>query len=419
MTGISYSAVQSSDWLMRRIDDALITAESNHTNIRRADNDHRNRWKYVGVSSDTLRSWNIDPRDARYLSRSTRACLADQYCFRATNMLTGEVKHHSARCKSPRCPRCAPTRKKINYVRTKHVLDISGMESVFYSVMTLDIVKINKHHDVGPRDTYKWVSWSWDKMMKRIRRLYPDVKYVQTLERQIETQACHTNTLFFSREMMREYCFSPMEFLKWFKRIAKECGFGAQVTMERGRNSDALANYLSDSAGKGDDGTRPNWAGHITKLSQLPYNAPKGTRLLRASHGFLPALNRKKVGPSMFLYEFMKANAQEMDKASEAADKHREVYDLPPSMPLLGDGSEVEPKSDSEPTNAHTVVCGGIEAKQNPADVLDVYRNISPHDGGNMGQGELPICLETYRKHRTVVSVGDMEVDRLGDCVVT
>jgi hypothetical protein len=69
--------------------------------------------------------------------------------------------------------------------------------------------------------------------------------------------------------------------------VVDRAGFGIMSTAEAARSGDAVAGYITKIAGKVDQTT-----GEITKLCQLPYNAPLRFRRLATGKGFLPP--RKK-----------------------------------------------------------------------------------------------------------------------------
>lgn len=72
-----------------------------------------------------------------------------------------------------------------------------------------------------------------------------------------------------------------------FLRHALESGYGVQSTAERGRDTGALAGYITKLAGEAGA-----LASEVAKLTQLPTNAPVRFRRLRAGKGFLPPRHR-------------------------------------------------------------------------------------------------------------------------------
>lgn len=70
-------------------------------------------------------------------------------------------------------------------------------------------------------------------------------------------------------------------------RHALESGYGVQSTAERGRDTGALAGYITKLAGEAGA-----LASEVAKLTQLPTNAPVRFRRLRAGKGFLAPRHR-------------------------------------------------------------------------------------------------------------------------------
>jgi hypothetical protein len=77
----------------------------------------------------------------------------------------------------------------------------------------------------------------------------------------------------------REAILASREFLD----VVLRSGFGLQTTAERARSAETVASYIVKLSGE-TDGT----IGEVTKLCQLPVNAPLRFRRLRSGVGFLP-----------------------------------------------------------------------------------------------------------------------------------
>jgi len=65
--------------------------------------------------------------------------------------------------------------------------------------------------------------------------------------------------------------------------VVTRAGFGIQSTAERAQSAEALASYIVKLSGEADQ-----LVGEVTKLCQLPVNAPVRFRRLRSGKGFLP-----------------------------------------------------------------------------------------------------------------------------------
>jgi hypothetical protein len=143
-----------------------------------------------------------------------------------------------------------------------------------YLVLTFDPSKW-----ASPWESYKGAVRCWDRLRKRLTRRYGRIEYIQTWERH-QSGWPHANLVIRNAAIAAAV---DKDADAWNHRILRPaavgCGFGYKTWAEGIRNRDATAGYLVklsrelvDADGKG----------------QVPVNAPKNFRRLRASRGLLP-----------------------------------------------------------------------------------------------------------------------------------
>jgi hypothetical protein len=96
----------------------------------------------------------------------------------------------------------------------------------------------------------------------------------------------HLNVMLVGTPELLESIDSGDAYARWLIGPAVRAGWGWRLTIERARDADAVAGYLVKLA---------RTAGELTKSSQLPLDAPRGTRRVRSSRGFLGPLREKSV----------------------------------------------------------------------------------------------------------------------------
>lgn len=163
-----------------------------------------------------------------------------------------------------------------DFVRCKEAILSLGPHWVYF-VFTLN-QKQFKNEWAG----YRAGVFLWDKMRKRLTRCYAKIAYLQTWEKNVETDFPHMNVVVHN-EKIWELCEGDgfWEFRREWNPIAIACGFGLRFYVEPLRAGMSL-----------------DLAGYLTKLSreltgagvknQVPVNAPLHFRRLRASRGLLP-----------------------------------------------------------------------------------------------------------------------------------
>jgi hypothetical protein len=130
-----------------------------------------------------------------------------------------------------------------------------------------------------PFELFKVAIYCWSRLRKRIIREYGDIQYIQTWERH-KSGFPHVHIALSNIEMYeREFSGGKETFDELIRNHAVESGFGKRGWLEPLRDQSAFAGYLTKLAreltGRGKD-------------YQIPTNAPKHFRRLRASVGLLP-----------------------------------------------------------------------------------------------------------------------------------
>lgn len=208
-------------------------------------------------------------------------------------------------CRSWRHPgKCAATRSGEDFGRIFAALGPYPAEHVVFAVLT---VKPTEWKDEAA--AYEGLRDCWRSFAKAVRREWGEMVYVSTVEKTRRGWP-HLNVIMVSPGLGESLEEMPAFVLQWFKDHADACGFGNQVFLERARTKQQVAGYvvkLADmavaaEAAEGEeapdlDAVRKagehtarsgKTVGEVVKLSQLPRNAPKGFRRLRASPRFLP-----------------------------------------------------------------------------------------------------------------------------------
>lgn len=141
-------------------------------------------------------------------------------------------------------------------------------------------------------DLFRFGVKSWGKLRKRMIEQFGTLKYVQTWEIH-KSQYPHCNVVIANKSLQvhateadRRRAFrKPMEetFDGWFTQTIQNCGFGKQYKLSSLHNRSLMAGYLTKLANE--------LTGAAVK-DQVPVNAPRHFRRLRASIGLLEKRGR-------------------------------------------------------------------------------------------------------------------------------
>lgn len=226
----------------------------------------------------------------------------------------GEPVEAPFRCKSWRCPRCRSDVALVDYARIAQALAARG--PWVYVVVTLP----GAARRASIWSQYREVGRIWDRRMRgRLRRRYGRVEYVQTWESH-RNGTPHANVVLGGESLIGDVdelgdggeSYHPRlrrrvrvpRWRRWWMAQARAAGFGRVGWVERlwdgapdaPRPTDGMASYmvtLAHSLGALErrsplDRTAGELARADHKAAQVPVQAPKGFRRLRASRGTLP-----------------------------------------------------------------------------------------------------------------------------------
>lgn len=260
------------------------------------------------------------------------------------------------RCKSWRCRgECQRKDAAITFRRIQQAFEPFAADSVCFLVLTLD--RDGTHNGEGWPDTetaYRELARMCRLLLKRLRRRWPDIgSHWVAIPEAHRSGWPHVNLLIAS----------PMlaAFLRGCKPDASgrcvvrgdlwaqvvESGWGLQSTAEVARSPDALAGYIAklsgDIAEEGRRGGVPGaTSGEVVKLSQVPYNAPKGFRRLRSGRGFLPPRYPGRPGRTGRIVEACGRSARVIGHRPRAQDRATKTASYKALFDAVGRAREAE-----------------------------------------------------------------------------
>jgi len=128
---------------------------------------------------------------------------------------------------------------------------------------------------------YRGLMHCWARLRKRLYREFGEFHYVTVME-QHRNGWPHVNILVQNDKLAALCAGEGWKSVrrKWLEPHAKASGFGMRTWIEGMRDKDAMAGYFVKLSNQ--------LTAEITKPSQIPVNAPKNFRRIRASKGFLP-----------------------------------------------------------------------------------------------------------------------------------
>ena len=256
---------------------------------------------------------------------------------RAMRENTGEVGDRVVipyRCGSWRCRRCRDFARRRDFVRIEAALERQNPKDVLFLVLTLD-PKRNGLAD--PFEGFERMCSMWKLFAQTLRRELGGFEgYVSTVEVHASGRP-HLNVILVSKALAAGLRGKhPSQTVEALKRAALAAGFGYSLSAEVPRSMGALTSYIVKTAGETEDRIRQRaeaarTVGEVTKLSQLPVNAPPHFRRLRSSPGFLPPVVRSLqwtgrlefAPPSAEVLEA--AKAAELAKSEEKAKRMRRI----------------------------------------------------------------------------------------------
>lgn len=222
----------------------------------------------------------------------------------------GSAERYVCLCGSWRCDHCMRWKAATDFARMKEAFGPYASSDVVLAVLTLDQDgTFTGERWADAAAAYRALSDMSRRFLKRINRwlrregLGPvGSRWVATVEAH-RSNWPHLNIVMVSRDLAR-LLESQATALASTGATHREtilvrgevlhhvlgAGWGPQSTMEQARDKDALASYLVKLAGELDDAFAA--LGEVCKMTQVPRQAPKGTRRLRSGRGFLPPRRR-------------------------------------------------------------------------------------------------------------------------------
>lgn len=137
---------------------------------------------------------------------------------------------------------------------------------------------------------YAQLSSAWALFRKRVHRRYTYENFVLCVEMSERQGVPHIHAMVQSKELYSAVsCYGEKVIHRWIKRVAMESGFGFKCHLSNARDRDAVSGYFVKAAGMSAELSDAGSKG------QLPVDAPKGFRRIRASKGFIvPKLKSEK-----------------------------------------------------------------------------------------------------------------------------
>lgn len=255
-----------------------------------------------------------------YVAASVGACLGDRWTLRTVDMATGEEFLSPFRCKSWRCPRCAPSVNARDAQRAQEALGRVDPRHVLFVTLTFDhepwlclartVVDDELQvealaRDLAWRDTRACWKRLRDRLVYRIGRGFGRSKkkaridYLQTWEGH-RSGWPHVHAVLVSEDLaadvkangsyqrVNEHTGEPQAIWRWGKqvlsRLAKLAGFGTVCDVQFPRSWEAVAGYLVKLAKE---------LTQSVHKGQAPICAPKRFRRIRSTPRFLPPIRVK------------------------------------------------------------------------------------------------------------------------------
>lgn len=273
------------------------------------------------VSHDGQFRFEFTAKQLSLFPPSTRKCLKGKLTMKRCEVISGTLRktsYYRARCGSWRCPDCRRKVASVDFARIKQALEGCDPEELSYLVVTLDQSSLRYEEEgFNAKTSYLYMTKQVTYLMKLLRLRYGNVEYVASIE-QHQSGYCHINIIVKSKGLAEDISSSGTNDgvnVASLRDLFERANLG-RFSAQRIRSVGQIAGYVVKIA------FEKKLVGETTKTSQLPMNAPFGTRRLRSSKGFLP----KKLKPQKqdgVTWEWMSGvSAHEITEAQKAWDKH-------------------------------------------------------------------------------------------------
>lgn len=212
--------------------------------------------------------------------KSIVACEKGGWHLHLVHLDTGEEKRVPFRCRSWRhAGDCRQWKGAQDFVRIREALRDHPQDWT-YIVLTFDQSKWKNEWAA-----YRGAIHCWARLRKRLTRAFGRIGYIQTWERNVNSPFPHVNIVVNNATLARLCAGDGGKKFhsRWLTPNAVRCGFG-KVTYAQGmKSADAMAGYMTKLA------KELTGAG---EKNQIPTNAPKHFRRIRASRGMLPPVHK-------------------------------------------------------------------------------------------------------------------------------
>ena len=282
------------------------------------------------------------------LKQWMHACEHGRWHIHLRHKVTGVEKRVGFKCRSWRhAGECARFVASRDFARIHDAFEREQPENCTYLVLTLD-QQSDAERGLTPLESYRTVTRRFQTFRQWLVRNYGAATYVATVE-QHRTGWPHLNVVVSCaafaaaiRAEKRQDGTAP----GWLKSAAVRAGFGWKAWAEAPRDLEQLAGYMVKLA------HRESLTGEVVKTSQLPIAAPHGTRRLRSSRAFLPAMSTKTGEYTGELLKHSLAQAQLIDaerhQTEQEAEQRRQEHMAEVAAYLLKGRAGLPPKDDRE-----------------------------------------------------------------------
>lgn len=187
---------------------------------------------------------------------------------------------------------------------------------------------------------YKRVGKMWANFRKSLKYEFGYDEFFLAFEVSVRAKALHIHAIVRSKNLFAAVSPTPLEVVEkgkptegaanvwktWLKPTAIACGFGFKCDVSAVRDQAAMSGYLVKASAIGE-------LTHTEKKDQLPVDAPKGFRRIRASKGFLvPKLKNEDLSGELIKKPVEHLQAQEFDAQKTAFNYAMHLAEIAPQV---------------------------------------------------------------------------------------
>lgn len=223
---------------------------------------------------------NSDPKSTRKRKgASIKACQEGSWSMAYTEKESpNDIRFSSFCCKSWRCQRCSVKVRNRDYIRIQKSIQESPGQYLF-AVLTFNPKKISK------QKAYANITPSMNALIKKIERSYGQIEGMVAIE-QHQSGYPHINLLFKFKDgsLLDDEAVEKIR-TRFLIPEAVKRGFGRMLSLEIVKSQDKMASYMAKTG-------LTVISGEVSKVSQVPTEAPYGTRRLRSLRRWLKPLDK-------------------------------------------------------------------------------------------------------------------------------